>query len=214
MDPKLDKWNRWLGKIEGEITTLLIYRNVYLKLQKIIHENEALHQPSFFYDFIFNSFAAWAVMCFRRHIKTGNQSISLKNLLIEIKDNAELLSRKYFISLYSQPALQWADKDFDRATGESGAAHVNPAFVQEDILKLEEVAKTFEPYADKVVAHLDKTSPTELPTWDDLKDACVTLEKLILKYRFLLKATSPHILVDENFCDISILFREPWIKET
>lgn len=213
MKQKLEKWVTWIKRIETEAITLKVFHSIKGGLTEIIEHNESIQRPSLLYDFIFYSYSSWAVMTIRRLIKKQNGSISLTELLEDIRDNPEILSRTNFKSLYSPPATEWADTDFDRAIGEPGLIHIKPEAVEDDLAKLKEVSDLIETFADRSVAHIDKRELSKAPTWDDLDRCVLELERIVLKYRFLLTGLGPleHLATTTTFAWKAVL-EEPWIK--
>ncbi len=211
MKQKFEKWDRWLETILSEVQSLILYQSVYQELQAIINKNKDIQKPSVFYDFMFSSYAAWAVMTVRRLVKSQGDSVSFTGLLKDLKQNHALLSRKWFVSLYPEDLKEFAEKDFDRVSGASGLNCIDPTMINNDLDQLGTAAKTIEDFADKVVAHHDQRKPKKLPTWKDL-DSCISLlEKLARKYRLLLRAVGGSSLLPVIQYDWKAVFYKPWI---
>ena len=106
-----------------------------------------------------------------------------------------------------------ADSFFDEFAG-TGGQHVDPDPIKADLAALRRAAASLEAFADKTIAHLDKStisgsSPTA--TFDDLDRCLDLLEELTLKYYRLFTALSvPEILPTYQY-DWTQIFREPWI---
>jgi hypothetical protein len=213
MKQKLEKWDRWLDTILNEVENLVLFQSVYQELQSIIDKNKDIQKPSIFYDFLFSSYIAWAVMTVRRIGKPQKDSISFTALLEDMRNNPNLLSRKRFVSLYKKEHRKQAERDFDRVTGAKGLEHVDPTMISSDIAELEAATKTIEDYADKVVAHHDQRKLTKLPTWNDLKDCIPVIERLALKYQLLLRARDEDTLLPVILYDWKEVFYRPWINK-
>jgi hypothetical protein len=46
LDPKLTKWINWLEVIKGEVRELVIAKDMFQQVQKMIEDNPRLHRPS------------------------------------------------------------------------------------------------------------------------------------------------------------------------
>jgi hypothetical protein len=141
MKQKFEKWNRWLETILSEVQNLVLYQSIYQELQAIINKNKDIQKPSVFYDFMFSSYAAWAMMTIRRLVKLQGDSISFTGLLKDLKQHHTLLSRKWFVSLYPEELKEFAEKDFDRISGASGLKCIDPTMIDIDLEQLEVAAK-------------------------------------------------------------------------
>ena len=111
MKQKLEKWDRWLEAILKEVQNLVLYQFVYRDLQSMIDNNKDLQKPSLFYDFMFTSYAAWAVMAVRRIAKAQKDSISFIGILKDMEENYQLLTRERFVSLYRPDMKDFAERD-------------------------------------------------------------------------------------------------------
>ena len=213
MKQKLEKWDRWLEAILKEVQNLVLYQFVYRDLQSMIDNNKDLQKPSLFYDFMFTSYAAWAVMAVRRIAKAQKDSISFIGLLEDMGENYQLLTRERFVSLYRPEMKDCAERDFDRISGVEGSPYISPDMISVDIAELEAVAQTIEAYADKYVAHHDRRKLHNLPTWNDLGHCIKVVEKLALKYQFLFRAISYETLLPTIIDDWKEVFYIPWLSQ-
>jgi hypothetical protein len=102
-----------------------------------------------------------------------------------------------------------ANEHFDTLVGCS-AASVNPVRIQAELDGLRLRTKKLEDFASNRVAHLLE-KPTAIPTMPEL-DVCVDeLEKLVLRYRMLFRASAPHTMLPTWQYDWQAIFREKWI---
>ena len=213
MKQKLEKWDRWLEAILKEAQHLVLYQFVYHDLQSTIDNNKDLQKPSLFYDFMFTSYAAWAVMAVRRIAKAQKDSISFIGLLKDIEKNYQLLTRERFVSLYRTEMKDFAERDFDRISGVEGSPHISPDMISADVAELEAITQTIEAYADKHVAHHDQRKLHNLPTWNDLEHCVAVVEKLALKYQFLFRAIDNETLLPTITYDWREVFYIPWLNQ-
>ena len=217
MDQQLKKWIKWLAEIRPEIERLVINRDVFWEVQKIIKTNVKLHKPSSFYSFLGRTYVAYASMGIRRQLKIDRKSISLSRLLTEMARRSDLLSRAYYTGLYrniySNPViLAQADRHFDALAG-NGNAHISTDSIQKDIELLANAGKKVEEYADRRIAHFDKRKPTSIPRFSELDKAIDILDALYVKYHLICHAEKFATLMPVYQYDWKQIFYVPWLKE-
>ena len=211
MDPKLTKWLRWLKIIHDEIQRLVLAKDAFWEVQQIIKSNKKIQKPSYFYQYLGNTYVSYSVIGMRRQFKVDSQSISLSRLLTELAETPEVISRTYYKGLYSGSGVErFADRDFDKFS-EPGAPHISKKKVLEDLKKLRDAGRKLEDYADRRVAHRDKREVKSPPLFKD-GDAFIELvDKRYVKYHLLFHATSMLSLMPTYQYDWKEIVREPWI---
>jgi hypothetical protein len=212
LDPKLEKWIRWLTTIEQEVQALVMAKDIFWSLQSQIKANRAIQQPSIFYWYMGNTYVAYALTGIRRLVKPQKDSISLKQLLTEIVQAPEKVSRQYYGSLYTTDKAHFADKHFDAFCASPGDPHISATMVKDDMNKLVAAATNSEDLADKRIAHRDTRAPAILPTFKEADWAIETLHELCLKYRLVLLADCWATLLPTYQYDWQQIFDHPWRK--
>jgi hypothetical protein len=212
---KLQKWIKWLKLINEEITQLVIARNIFWSVQEMIKKNKDIQKPSSFYEYLAYTYIAFIVMGIRRQIKNDYQSISLVRLLSEIAEQPQIISRKYFKSLYQVSAVEFlADNDFNQFCINSGDEFISREMVINDICHLREVARVLEVFADKMIAHLDKKKPKVIPSFQNVDETIEFLDKLYIKYHLMFHAESMETLMPVYQYDWKQIFDFPWRIKT
>jgi hypothetical protein len=211
MDPKLIKWIRWLKSIEVEITQLVVARDIFWSVQKLIEGNKAIQKPSSFFKYMGDTYISFIVMGIRRQIKIDGKSISFARLLSEIECYPEKISRQYFRKLYKGSSVELlADNDFDQFCINSGDPYISSIIVRNDLMELRKMACLCEEFADKIIAHRDKRDPKILPTFKDADDTINFLDKLYVKYHLIFNAESMKSLMPVYQYDWKQIFDFPW----
>jgi hypothetical protein len=209
---KLDKWLSQFKQVKSEIQHLCLARQVFLETQEIIKGNEDIHLPSAFYGFLSSSYASYAVISVRRLVRNHKDSISFTGLLKDIADNANMITVEWYESLYEgSVAYHMARRDFEQFSNKDNK-FLCTEMVLRDLSSMKSSASKIEDYADKVVAHLDKREPAEIPTFDELHSFIDYLDKLACKYQLLLTAScssSMNPTIQENWKKI---FEYPWLR--
>lgn len=212
MDPKLTKWIRWLKIIHDEIQQLILAKDTFWEVQEIIKSNKKIQIPSYFYQYLGNTYVSHSVVGMRRQLKVDSQSISFAGLLTEISENPQLLSRKYYKGLYAGSNVEaYADRDFDKFSG-NGAAHIPKQLVVDDLKLLRDSGLKLEEYADRRVTHRDKRNVNSPPLFKDGDAFIDLLDKLYVKYHFYFHASHMDSLMPTYQYDWKAVFREPWIS--
>jgi hypothetical protein len=195
---------------------LVIGNHIFWEVQKIIQDNQRLHIPSSFYQWLGATYCSHTSMGVRRQLDRDPRSISLQRLLWEIKQSPCVLSREKFRSIYkplnftAREQVELADKCFDGYAGQN-EDHLPVGKIERDLADLQALGHKVRMAANKIVAHLDQTRPTTLPTFGELDDCVKLLERLVLKYEMLFNASAPHSLLPTWQCDWKAIFYEPWI---
>jgi len=212
MDDRLKKWIRWLEIIYYDITQLLVKQNIFWELQDIIKANSKLQKPSSFYKYLGDTYIAYITIGIRRQIKNDKYSISFARLLTELSQTPSVLSRKYFIGLYSGFAVEHlANRDFDKFCG-INKDYISPDIVNADLNELNWVASVIEDFTDKRIAHHDKREPKILPKFEEVDSCLGVLDKLYCKYHLAFHASFMNSLMPTYQYDWKQIFTIPWIK--
>ena len=212
MQQKLEKWIRWLKIIQDEIQQLVIAKDTFWEVQKIIKNNKAIQKPSSFYQYLGSTYVSHSVVGMRRQLKVDPQSISFARLLAEMAEYPEILSRKYYKSLYAGSTVEpFADRDFDKFS-EPGSLHVSKKMVLDDLKTLRDAGGKLEEYADLRIAHRDKRAIKSPPKFRDSDAFIELLDKLYVKYHRLFHASHMDTLMPTYQYDWKEIFREPWIS--
>lgn len=212
MDPRLRKWLRWLDVVKIEVQELVIAKHTFHEVQKMIDANPKLKTGNSFYRYFTNTYVSHVVMGLRRQIKTDPQSISFALLLKEMTETPEVLSRRYYVSLYEGSVVEdLADKDFDRIAA-PGSPHIDCAKVAADLQRLCDATKKCEEFADKRLAHRDKSEPKSPPTYNEVDDCIDLLDELFVKYQLAFYAKTSVTLLPVWQYDWKEIFRTAWIE--
>ena len=211
MNQKLRKWLRWLQVIRDDVQQLVIHKDIFEHVRKIIEANPRIQIPNAFYDFMGGSYAAYAAMGIRRQARYHKDSISFIGLLGDIADNPHALTRGYYVSLYGGPGItHLADKEFDRFSG-TGGAHIDPTLVRRDIRRLEARWREVREFIDRRIAHHDRKAVAMPSGYRDI-DACIDLlDELYCRYHLLLNAKAITSLKPDCQDDWKEIFRHRWI---
>jgi len=215
----LEKWCEQFSGIEQDAMQLVVNHHVYREVRNIIAANPTARQPSEFHGWMDCVYAAAAVAGVGRLIDPDRRSVSLRNLLSEIKDNSRLISVDRYVQMHaeSNPSLPAADVadmakgDFERSCG-SSASYLPANTVEADIQLLDDFTRLIKKYRNRRVAHKDRRSFNNSVTYGDLEKAISCIEKLVLRYKFFLEGEEWPTLLPHYQYNWKQIFRAPWLE--
>jgi hypothetical protein len=185
----------WLEVVRSEVQSLMLGHHIFEELQSIVRDNERFATASgLFNQWMALSYVQSATVGVRRHLKAGDDCVSLKRCLQEIKAYPVLVSRDFYIAFFAN-SPEWltatsGHKHFDSISGPDGQS-ISTAVVDNQLAELEAVAGIIEHYVDRRIAHFDKRGLAQaIPTFSDLERALKGLESLVMFYWTLLKGAS------------------------
>lgn len=198
-----------LGEIENDfigddnkyaVGGALENRFLFNRLAEIIKNNPRVDKPNIFLDYIEINYITALIMAVCRQTDRNYDSVSLINLLYEIYDNAEKITKKWFISHYKKAGIALGKRNFEENFGY--LEHIDPSVVYADIGNLIFYTKDIKKFRNKRVAHRDKNKNIKFDIdFDTLNNAIDLIEKLIKKYYLLLTQSGiPQLLPANILC--------------
>ncbi len=140
-------------------------------------------------------------------------------LLGEICKIPKTLSRNRFVSLYKTDRTKNSSLDMDFLANEDfnefagcGCEYIDSTLVHQDFIELKRKVNTIEDYADKRLAHFDKSPPDVIPTFEELDECIDFLEHLMQKYYLLFRGEGLLAILPVYPSAWKDIFREPWIS--
>jgi hypothetical protein len=229
MNPqKLDKWRRWMGEdpneeatLQKELIDLVNNQRVFNGIREIISNNPDIQQHSIFYTVFGANYADSVLMYLRRLAKRNKQGVSLIDLLEDLKQNAEMLTREWYTSEFGAESghnrldeinAKNVEFTFDQHFAGEIESHLDPEVVQQDIDLLDSIHEACEELVDWRIAHLERKSPSSIPTFDDLSRWIGEVRQVFWKYNLLLFSTDLQVetVLTHNW---KAIFRVAWIAE-
>ncbi len=102
---KLAQWRSDLRRVADEVSGLYVHRHVYEGLGQIVGANPALQSPNLFLSELFEWYVVTNVVQANRDAERASGVISLANVLGEIADRPDELSRRAFRKLHTGKAF-------------------------------------------------------------------------------------------------------------
>jgi hypothetical protein len=213
------KWKKWIDKIDHDLGDLLISQDIIKEVSQIAASNKRIQSSPFFFNWIQGNYVDSVVIGIGRLNDDDDRVISLHNLIKEIIENPEVITRDYFVSRYPKwmQDKRLADKHFN-TFADGTEQFVNEKKLQADLLFLKDKIRLIKGFRDQWVAHLDKNRPLQqLATHNDVEKSLSTLDEIFRKYYMLIDgggmATAKPELVFDEF-DWKESLRYPWIQMT
>jgi hypothetical protein len=173
-----------LAAIRGEVLDLATDRDIYWKVeQEVIQRNRRLLSiRSAYLDMVRGSYADAVSSRVRRLIDRDQQTISLRKLLVELKEYPKLLPEGF-----------------------------SPEELERDIEELDRTASKIKGFVDQHVAHHQRNPVAVVPTHSELNAGINTLIAVFRKYYAILAGSDLSVVVDYLEEPLAI-FRFPWIE--
>lgn len=146
---KIAKWKTWAELVCHDCGNVMLSRDMYLDLHKMIEKNPKMQQSDYFHEYMRDTYVAHVAMMLRKHAKVDKDSISLAGLARDIINNR------------GDIAGLSVDSDFDNLAS-----------------RFAQCAKKVEAFADRTIAHRDRRAPSYTPTFDDLHEAIEAMDQL------------------------------------
>jgi hypothetical protein len=198
MDQKFEKWVKWIDVISEQVRNVLIQKDIFWQVQAIIKDHGNLKASSFF-AFLGDSYATLGSTAVRRLVKNQKDSISLTGLLNDMIENSEILTKKRDIIICQKSdALDLLlAEELEEMLNNIGE-HIAPAILRNEYSQLIKMADPIESYVDQGIAHIDKkllNGTSTVPTFNQMDECIDFIEKLTIKYLWLLKSESQSSLL-------------------
>jgi|GEM_PF-3548542 len=191
-------WKRWLKKdLLPEIRYLMTLKIVYRKMAEIFANSQKYPANSYLYWWAGQVHSASIVAGIYRLIDKRPDVISLHRLLIEVKENPELISRraytrwpvKYPNHTRNILAKSRLNREFTQMAG--SGKHLNRSVVDLDIKQIDNISDKLEKFRHKFIGHhaSNQRRYRAMPTFKQAHDSIDELERIFNKYYQLISGT-------------------------
>ena len=212
MDPKIEQWKKEIGIITTDVTNTVESLFIFKRLAEIVQANPRINEDNLFWDHLTVSFASTIILGVTRQVDERAEVISLLKLLKDIRDNATVITRAWFVGQYELAGLprQIGEAHFAEHFGSGTSLDV--AIVNQDITDLTSKTKKVALYRHTRIAHknADERLVIELKM-SEPQDALSVVEEIVIKYQSLLNQSGYEKLMPEIHYNWESLFKVPWI---
>jgi hypothetical protein len=220
-----------LSTIANELSGLFVHRQVYDRLGSIIAANPRLARPNLFLSELFEWYVMTNVVLAERDAQRLSNVVSLANVLHEIAEHPEELSRKAFRKMHTGAAYipsprpnEWGDDPereevlwlieplYDQYSAANDHDSLSVDSTRQDLRELEAAAHEVETFRNEVVSHrarvvsISKISVASINAYIDM------LDHLVLKYEKILFGAAPPTRDPVTQFEWTGIFRFPWIQ--
>ena len=203
----LQRWEREVGVLRNQCSTLLGFRDVYRQTQHIIAANPALNIPSAFFDLVAAGYASAATVGVRRLVFPSGNAICLKRLLNDFKRHVHLLTREAIEARGERHRFVFHDHFSDEEA-------VSAAMIDAEVAELDRTCRPLKNYVDEHLAHVAQSPSCSIPKFSELHDGLACVERVLLKYGPLVDGRPFLFLYPMHDHDWRAVFRVAWLPSS
>lgn len=183
----LARWKRDIAIIRDKIDELWADREAYREYREIVVANPRIDKTAPFLHVVDAMYVSHVLTAIRTFDDRNSLARSLRNLLREIRDQAPVLTRSWFVARFAKRGnsrIRIGEKQFREHW--SGTTHISAKRVDADMRKLCRMCLRVKTYVDKRVAHNDRVKPIKRLTHADIDLAINGIHELVSRYHALL----------------------------
>jgi hypothetical protein len=226
MNPdKAAKWEAWIADIREDVFHLMDSRRWNAVFERVVNANPRLNPGQVIPDYFRKIYADYAILAVRRLVRRDNKSITLTDLLRDLSENNEMVTREWYRALYKRPfpdgqvyddemAYRLADSAFENFCDNDSHKHISKALIEQDLAKITVDTATIVHVSDRAKAHKDKRGldpNLPIPTFTALDVAITTLADITQKYVLLLTGAGMASMTPFDQTNALQVFHFPWI---
>lgn len=228
---RVRRWRSDLATIANELSGLFVHRQVYDRLGSIVAANPRLAKPNLFLSELFEWYVMTNVVLADRDAQRLFDIVSLANVLHEIAEHPEELSRKAFRKMHSGSAyipsprpnelgddperdevLWLIEPLYDQYSAADDRDSLNIDSVRQDIRDLESAAHEVETFRNEVASHRARVVSISSISVASINAYIDTLDRLVLKYEKVLFGAASQTRDPVTQFEWTGIFRFPWIQ--
>jgi hypothetical protein len=202
------RWRTWHQQLLDEaVWPLVIDDKVFRETMQRIERVDWVEPSNSVYQWMIRTYATSLVAGLRRVLDPHPRTISLWQLVRQIRDNHKAITRRAFVSKYGGGIIRAAGhSDFDSLCCKPGAAYLPWRVPAADFRRLEDARRSFVAIPNKQVLHLDpgRRRFKLSKKWSELHDLVQLVAEVHNKYEWVLTGAprlSPGDPVDETLPD-------------
>lgn len=220
-DERFATWVRIASRIKQEHIGLGWNQYVFRLLRAVFNANGQLRdEGGFILNAISDMYVTHALMVFRRDMDRQSNTENLVNLLIDMKEHCQVITRARFLSAWSAqgPMKDYALEVFQSwnpIASERGADrdYVPGETIADDLRELQDKVDVVRTYAERTRAHRTRElDPDASVTFADMHAAIDRLRQVINKYSALLTGASTAWEPVAQF-NVVAPFKYPWLPD-
>jgi hypothetical protein len=217
---KLGKLVTWITEIKHSCEKLKIKSYFYAEYLKIVKFNKDISSPPIFHEWVANNYYESALMNIRRLLDDHRDVISLNNLLSELRETPELITKEWYLSdikdndtVNGLPSTRDFGNDYFNKHYSDDNTTISRAKIEDDLAEIYKLRLRVERYIDNCLAHQNEGKKGKQGISTKLiEDVINDVEKITIKYLDLFKVCHLTTLLPTFQYDWQSIFYKPWIK--
>jgi hypothetical protein len=213
--------DKWMGAVNGwiqsEIRAMHTNRHIWRTVQEIIDDNDALPKDSYWWHFMFETYAVCQAVAVRRQADTRGEVVTIAKLVSDVgrPEHVRLITRDYFLTRFmpgTPEKLERANRYWDQNFGGESREYLDPDVGATDLETMRQAAANVKSFVDKHLAHIDtEPVPGAALAMTEVDAAIDVLGEMFTKYFSLFWGFSEPTLVPPIQGDWQAVFRVPWL---
>lgn len=199
----LARWRKRIRALSGIAVDMWADRDVYIEYRAVVTSNPELNKGSGFLDLVDSMYISHVLLAVRRIADNDLRTISLYNLIEEIRDNPQHISRDWYINRFRRKSE--GERQFKKLWGSK--SHIDAARVNRDLQLLSNITNHIQISVNKNVAHNDRRKTTKPLTYHELNTAIDGIFDLVSRYHALILNTA---VATPNVLSSHKIFTIPW----
>ncbi len=180
----LSRWRHSMKVIRDKATDLWADRMVHKEWLATVLENPELEKGNELFWFMERSYASHILVSLRTFGDDDLRAHSLFNLIDELADHHEILTREWFVARWSMDDKAIAHRQFDRDWGKGRG--VSRRRLEHDARTLERALSRIKRTVDQRIAHVDRKKHRDVSTMKDIDRALDEMYRLVRRYHALI----------------------------
>lgn len=181
-------------------------RDVYNEYHGIVRDNPDLDKSNEFLVLIEAMYFSHILVALRRFDDRDARSHSIRNLIAELREHRERITKEWFVGQYPQESRAIAERDWVPFSGAGPC--LCERVLREDLGSLTEACRNIRPIVNKHIGHTDRKRSRLQVSYREINQAVDTVCDLVVRYYRLLYAQEPSWPSPRAWAHI---FKRPWI---
>lgn len=215
------QWIRVVERIKREQIDHGWRHQIFRLMRAVFSSNDELsHDGGFLFNWMAANYVDASLMLVRRELDVQPGTENLRNLLEDIIDHPEVLTRARYRGQWGSENRDMADRVFDsfepvRTSGRPEADYINPAIVKADLTKAVDAGERVRRFAERTRAHRTPERGIDRSlTFQDLHKAIDDIREIVGKYYSLLALSTVINWEPTAQYDQIAPFTKPWVRDT